>query len=253
MSPSLREVLETMHGALTAGSLPQNDLIRETEELDGLDLLAIYRSSYLGIQTDALATVYPVVQALTGEDFFRAMAKSYLRDFPSTSGDLHELGDQLPNFIENFPPAESLPYLADTARLEWAWHRCFHAADRVTFNFTALASLTPATQATTVFQLSPDVNLLQSDYPVQLIWEANQPVHDGEVCLDTDQERHHLVIYREGYNVCMSLLDARIWQFLEAVQMGQSITTLGEKHDIPTLLPNAIEQGWIDRFAPPSG
>lgn len=248
---ALQELLKQFHHALIDPQTSVETIARKRGSLDGDDRLAIYRSSYLGLQTDALTAIYPVVKALTGEDFFRAMAKRYLQSFPSTSGDLHEIGAQFKSFIANFTPASTLPYLGDTAALEWAWHRCFHAENRSEFDFSALSALPEEDQGLAIFQLSPDIHLLCSDFPVHIIWEANQPGNNGEVELISAQSPHHLIIYRDGFAVCIEGLDAADWAFLHAVRSGQALNTLAEHHNIGEQLPKAIARGWIDQFIPP--
>jgi len=40
---------------------------------------------------------------------------------------LAEYGDGFADFLAGFAPAQSLPYLADVARLEWAINAAYHA------------------------------------------------------------------------------------------------------------------------------
>ena len=57
---------------------------------------AVYRNNVLASLIDALADSFPVVQALVGEPFFRAMAQIYVRECPPESPILAEYGDRLP-------------------------------------------------------------------------------------------------------------------------------------------------------------
>lgn len=69
---------------------------------------------------DALADSYPVTQDLVGEEFFRAMARLFVRTHPPRSPVLALYGAGLAEFIESFAPAAVLPYLADVARRDAA-------------------------------------------------------------------------------------------------------------------------------------
>src|SRR5262245_35052247 len=80
--------------------------------------LAVYRGNLLGTATHALASAYPVIVKVVGDEFFAAMASEYARHSPSTDGDLNEYGMQLAGFLESFAPVRELPYLPDLARLE---------------------------------------------------------------------------------------------------------------------------------------
>ena len=87
----------------------------------------IYQNSILGTLQKALKEIYPVCLKLVGDEFFLDMVTIYINENPSFSPDLNEYGATLPNFINQFKPAETLAYLSDVTKLEWAWHRAYHA------------------------------------------------------------------------------------------------------------------------------
>lgn len=97
--------------------------------LTGARRIQVYRNNTFASLTEALAAIHPVVQRLVGEGFFRYAAHEYIRRYPSTSGNLHDFGGDFADFLAEFPAAAALPYLADAARLEWAWHQVFHEAN----------------------------------------------------------------------------------------------------------------------------
>ena len=89
----------------------------------------VYRNNVTVSLIDALAATYPAVQRITGVEFFRAMARFHVRAMPPTSPLLFEYGREFPAFIEGYEPAQDMPWLADTARIERAWLDAYHAAD----------------------------------------------------------------------------------------------------------------------------
>ncbi len=89
----------------------------------------VYRNNVTVSLIEALAAIYPAVQRITGVEFFRAMARSHIRATPPTSPLLFEYGRDFPAFIEQYEYARSMPWLADTARVERAWLDAYHAAD----------------------------------------------------------------------------------------------------------------------------
>lgn len=91
---------------------------------------SVYRNNVYHSLTVALSDAYPVVKRLVGDDFFFAMARSYLDGggFP-VHAPLHDFGGGFPEFIADFAPAESLPWLGDVGRIERAWLRAYHGAD----------------------------------------------------------------------------------------------------------------------------
>ena len=55
--------------------------------------LAIYRQTIFHSLHNALSTSYPVIGRLVGTEFFRFLAKQYIQQYPSVSGDLNRYGD----------------------------------------------------------------------------------------------------------------------------------------------------------------
>ena len=59
---------------------------------NGARLLQVYRNNIFISLTAALAAVYPVVQRLVGEGFFKYAADAFIRAHPPASGNLHDFG-----------------------------------------------------------------------------------------------------------------------------------------------------------------
>jgi hypothetical protein len=137
---------------------------------------AVYRNNVLVALVDALADTYPVVQALVGVDFFRAMAQEFVRGQPPTSPVLAGYGAGFAAFIEGFAPAAGLPYLPDLARLEWMRVEVYHAADVAPLRVEEIAPrLADADlQPPAVLDLHPAARVLCSRHAVASLWAAHQ-------------------------------------------------------------------------------
>ena len=90
------------------------------------ELPAVHRDTMLASLTHALESIYPACLRIVGPEFFRAMARRFASEVPSTSADLNDYGASFPDWLTRFPPAQELPYLPDVARLDWALHRARH-------------------------------------------------------------------------------------------------------------------------------
>ncbi|MBI5789949.1 MAG: putative DNA-binding domain-containing protein [Rhodocyclales bacterium] len=136
----------------------------------------VYRNNVVVGLVDALADSFPVTQALVGEDFFRAMAREFVRAHPPRSSVLALYGDGFAGFIEDFPPAAGLPYLADMARLEYLRVMAWHAADACPLAPAAIAALVgdAAVLADARFSFHPSLFLLPSAHAVASLWTAHQ-------------------------------------------------------------------------------
>lgn len=133
----------------------------------------VYRNNVTVSLTDALETAFPVVAKLVGSDFFRAMAGIYLRAHPPRSPVMMFYGDEMPDFLAGFAPAQSVPYLPDVAQLELALRQSYHAADAAPIAPDALAQIAPDALPTVTFTFAPSVYLIPSRFPLQSIWTAN--------------------------------------------------------------------------------
>lgn len=182
--------------------------------------LEVYRNNARHSFRDALRAVYPVVELLVGAEFFAFAADRYRVAQPSRSGDIHRYGDRFGDFLAAFAPAAGLPYLPDMARLEWAMHEVFHAADTVPFGCGQLAGADPETF---VFQLSPDCRLLHSAYPVDRLWEMHQPGAVWDEAFDPAGGGGGMLVRRAGYEVAVERPGAAGFAMLAALAAGAGL------------------------------
>lgn len=175
--PALHELQAAMMDALFARSMAATRHIAPGP-LAPLRRIEVYRNNLRESLTGALMAVYPTVLELVGEPFFRFAAAQYIVQHPSRSGHLQAFGDQLPGFLERFGPAAALPYLADVARLDWAWHRVFHteAVPAVDTGraLAQLAAVPEALRGEIRFVWQPAAALVASVHPVFELWHWHQ-------------------------------------------------------------------------------
>ena len=96
--------------------------------------LRVYRNNSAHARVSALSDTYPAVQRLVGDDCFVTLALDMAARRPAGSADARVWSAQLPAFIAETPLAETLPYLADVARIEVAWLAAYDAADVMALN-----------------------------------------------------------------------------------------------------------------------
>jgi len=140
--------------------------------------LALYRGNLAATAAKALAAAYPVIAALVGAEFFAALARHYVRAWPSQDGDLNLFGQRFGDFLASFPHAAQLPYLAAMARLEWAVHRAHYAADAVPVTPAQLGALAPAQLEAARLRLHAACLPFQAQWAVVTLWLAHQPGAD---------------------------------------------------------------------------
>lgn len=89
----------------------------------------VYRNNVRSAYGRALGDIFPVVKRLVGEAFFKGAAAAYFDARRPRARLIARYGDAFPQFLEKFPPAQTLPYLAEVARLELLWLAAYHAPD----------------------------------------------------------------------------------------------------------------------------
>jgi hypothetical protein len=252
--PGLRE-LQTAFGA----ALMNRDLATARIGIHGgrgcERRLAIYRNNVFTNLREALRTLFPVIERLVGEEFFRWSTDEYIRRYPSPAGDLNRFGAQMPEFLAHFAATAQLPYLPDTARLEWLAHRAYHAADAGPCSLERLAAVAPERYADLHFRLHPGAALLASPYPVHRIWQVNQPSHNGAATVDLRAGAARLLVERRHGSVEVQCVDAGEWALLQALADDQTFSNACDRAiaaqpncDVGALLSRLVSQSTLVDF-----
>lgn len=134
--------------------------------------LAAYRANAGAAAERALASAYPTVQQLLGDEAFAALARACWQRHPPTAGDLGLWGGALPAFMADAQTLAGEAYLPDVARLEWAVHQAERAADASAPQ--GLERLGSDDPAALVLRLAPGTAVVDSSHPVVSIWQAHR-------------------------------------------------------------------------------
>lgn len=222
---------------------------------DPLRRFNVYRNNVVVSLIDALATTFPVTRELVGDEFFRAMARIHVAQSPPQSRLLAEYGAGFPDFIAGFEPAQTLPYLADVARLEHLRVVAYHAADAVALGADAFQPLlaTPERLLELRFVLHPACRWLVSAHPVFSLWAA----HQGALALsDVDlAQSESVLVVRPEFEVRVLALPPGSVAFLDALSGGATLAEASawaadasDAFDLPQQLAGLIEYGLVVRL-----
>lgn len=220
----------------------------------------IYRNNVVVSLIDALATIFPVTQALVGVEFFRAMARIYVGKSPPVSRFLAEYGASLPDFIAQFPHTSELPYLADVALLEHLRVVSYHAADATALvpeDFSALLA-NPEQLLELRFELHPACRWQRSIHPIFSLWAAHQDTGDlQDIDFATGED---VLVIRPVYEVQVFSLAPGAIEMLDALSGGASLAeaidhvfAAGVDFDLPRQLAGLIDHGLVTRLIHPDG
>lgn len=196
---------------------------------DPASRFAIYRNNVIASLIDALADTYPVTQELVGPAFFRAMAQLYVKTAPPRSRVLAFYGASFADFIQDFSPAASLPYLADVARLEMLRVRAYHAADSLPLSNAAIAFALADVDALAELHVAfqPSVRLLRSPYAVVSLWAAHQGII--EIATIDPILPENALIVRPDLDVEVLRLNLADTVFVATLLQGAPLATAAEQ------------------------
>lgn len=210
--------------ALLNPEAPVPDGVVDPEGRPAPKRFAVYRNNVTVSLMDALATAFPVVEKIVGNEFFAAMAAEFVRAHPPSSPLLMFYGEAFPGFLGEFEPVKHLAYLPDIASLEQLRRQAYHAMDAEPLGREFLAAVPPEALSTLRVTLHPAARILRSDHPVLSIWEWNRA--------GTQEQQHtlpeggeHILVTRPDLDVELRRLPVGGADFLEALQAG---ATLGD-------------------------
>ena len=216
--------------------------------------MAIYRANMVAAADKALACAYPVIQQVVGAEFFHGLAREYQRGTPSESGDLTGFGETFGAFLAAFEHTRGMAYLPDLARLEWAVHRAYGAADAPDWDPASLGTVEPDRQAAIRFRWAPGTAVIESAHPIVRIWTIHQPGYDGEFSVAWDAADTALVS-RDGFAVGVAACGPADATFIAAslagLPFGDAATAALASHpdfDLGALLGHALSARQICGF-----
>jgi hypothetical protein len=208
----------------------------------------VYRNNVTVSLINALAAAFPATLRITGVDFFRAMARFYVRAAPPTSPLLFDYGRDFPAFIERYEYAQPAPWLADVARIERAWLDAYHAADIRPLMPHDLAAIPAERLPNIVLKPHPATRIIRSRFSAVTIFTAGQS--DGPDNSIEIVEPEDALVTRPALEVEVRRLPSGGAIFLGRLMTGESLgaatsAALSESSsfDLPANIRGLLEAG----------
>lgn len=221
---------------------------------DGFSIgLNTYRANAAALAERALSAAYPTIAQLVGDSTFGAMARDLWRQAPPLRGDVGEWGADLAEFIERQSSLAEEPYLADSARLDWAVHLATRAADTDLGADLRLEQLAEADPRQVTIALAPGSAVRSSAWPIAAIWQAHQRsdarIFDAVREAFAAQTEQHALVVREGLAVAVHRLSAADATFTKALVAGhhlaQALDAAGDDFAFDQWLVRAMSAHWL--------
>lgn len=181
---------------------------------------AVYRNNVAVSLIEALGARYPVCRRLVGDACFDALAHSFAVTRPPQSPIMLAYGADFADFIAPLPPSRDVPYLADMARLENAWHEVYNEAEATPIELAALPS---DALADVCVEFHPALRTLASDWPVASIWLAHQT--DSEPTPPQTWHGENVLIARPAADVVLHRVAAGGIALITALRDGNDLGT----------------------------
>lgn len=209
----------------------------------------IYRGNLDAHWSRALASAYPVLRQLVGDDFFDGLAHACGQAHPACDPDLNRFGAALPDFLDGFEPAAGHPYLADVARLEWCVHEAWYAPDWEVVP-ASLAGLAPDAFEAARADLHPSLRLHASPWATVALWQAHQP--GGPDFPDALRADTYVLVQRPRLDVDVRAVSAAEHAALACLARGETFGAaldaafdLDGDFDVATHLRRWLEEGIV--------
>lgn len=252
---SLADIQAGFIGGLTNPSAPVPVAVGKKAGVPAKRRFDVYRNNVVVGLIEALRATFPAVDRLVGTAFFGAAANVYLETEPPRSPLLFRYGGTFGNFLDAFPPAASVPYLGDVARLEWVRLEAYHAENRQPIVIEGLATVPEAEVGKATFELHPSLALIKSPWPVFSLWAASTD-QGGADDVDMDRAEQVLVI-RPELDVDTRLLPDGGFEFMKALRdratlerAAISASEIASGFDLATHLQGLFEVGAVTKINP---
>ncbi|WP_243042078.1 DNA-binding domain-containing protein [Dyella sedimenti] len=209
--------------ALLDPGLPVPAGIVDPEGKPSAKRFAVYRNNVAAGLIDALGAAFPAVRRIVGDTFFPAMARIYAARHPPRSPVMLGYGETFAGFIGAFEPAAGVPYLADVARMEWAWLASYHAAEASPLDPALLAGMPRDRLPALRLALHPSLRVVRSAFPVVSLWRMN--IDGGTVrAIDTGEGEDALVV-RPDAEVEVRIVPRGAALFIQGLAAGMPVAS----------------------------
>ncbi|WEX90650.1 putative DNA-binding domain-containing protein [Sinorhizobium garamanticum] len=183
--------------------------------------LNIYRNNTLVSLTATLKAVFPVTARLLDERYFSYAAGCFIRNNPPQEPRLSRYGRDFARFLARFEGTAQLPFVSETARLEW---KIAEALDAPLKRPCTLMELYDGlSSGSFALFLQPSLRLVFCRWPALSIWAAHQQGGDADRLADLNREPERIALWRHGDTVRFLRLDAAEFAFWHTLMRGRGL------------------------------
>jgi len=183
---------------------------------DPLQRLNIYRNNTFASLTATLIAVFPVTLQLLGENYFRYVAGVFIRNNPPQEARLVRYGGSFARFLAGFEDIRRMPFIAETARLEWMISKTL---DAPALPCCSLGQMGDEEDGLAIeLLLQPSLRLLVCRWPALEIWSAHQADGNVEGLARLTRRPERIALWRSKESMHFLRLDACHFAFLHTLK-----------------------------------
>lgn len=183
--------------------------------------LGVYANNARSNFIESVASSFPAIRRLVGEDYLRQCARGFHARHPSLAGDLQPAGTRFADYLRELHGDDEYRYLPEVARLEWLIQETLLAADHGPLDLAKLERAAPAAYDDLRFCLHPSVRLFASEFPCVAIWEANVGSAAEPEPIDLGAGPDRMLLVRNGGQLRFHRLNHGEQGFVQAMHAGE--------------------------------
>lgn len=249
--------------------------IKPNDRLTSFERLEIYNRQYWFRVIGAVSEDFPALAAVLGSKRFDSLVLAYLKENPSTSFTLRNLGARLPLWLEDHPEFAPSRHalLLDVARLEWAYVEAFDRRSIAPLGEEDFEHLS----ADSKISLQPHIQLLHLRYPVdELVLAVHKDAPPSDMMSNAVSERRqkirlrlprmrrsevYLAVHRFDNSIYYRRIDREAFHLLRSLQQQHTLacalelafadsklSTERQAQKIQEYFAHAAELGWFCRL-----
>lgn len=231
------------------------EIILPSQTLTPAERINIYAGMYPMRMRDALATDFPVVKSVLGDDGWAELVDAYIVDHYSVHPNLNQLGKHIPAFIRARKELKHAAFLAEMAELEQAMVEVFDSHESPQADVNALKELEPSQWGSAVFVPVEAFRLLAFQYPVNGYLQATKEEKDPPAI---KKGQTYVAVYRKNYVVWRMNLSRTQYRILKLLAEGKTVfdallkgskgggsDVAGLAQDLQRWFHEWFEEGWF--------
>jgi hypothetical protein len=257
----LRGVQNAFGSYLLSGDRAIAAAVVTTQQLDAAQRLSIYSNAYRARLSGVLASDYPVLRVIIGDDAFARLCDEYIAAHPSTSFTLRGFGRHLPEFVAAHAVLDERPFASELARFEAAFIDAFDAADAEPVGIERMGRIAAARWPAIRFAVHPSVQTIDTRFNTLRVWTAVKgaapPVQASELTVLAGA-----VVWRQSLTTVFRSMESHelaLWRLLgggaDFAALCAALSDWLPSDDVPvraaTLLRNWLAEGLISDLVAP--